>query len=124
MRLALSYDIIPTDHTNNRSYHIPHCPALNGPSAANMSISPDIASPFEVGADPISALEHDSIFQSVRQRMERKNRSAGSTSFCSFHSAECSEHQLSVFQLHRDIICALLLPLFEIHNQADRKSVV
>jgi hypothetical protein len=44
--------------------------------------------------------------------------SADSTSFCSFHGAECSEQQRSVFQLHRDVIYTLLLPLFDIHDQA------
>lgn len=41
-----------------------------------------------------------------------------SNSLCSFHSDECSEQQRAVFQLHRDVIYTLLLPLFEIHNQA------
>lgn len=40
------------------------------------------------------------------------------SSLCSFHSEECSEQQRAVFQLHRDVIYILLLPLFEIHNQA------
>lgn len=40
------------------------------------------------------------------------------SSFCSFHREECSEQQRAVFKLHRDVICALLLPLFEIHDQA------
>jgi hypothetical protein len=39
-------------------------------------------------------------------------------SLCSFHNEECSEQQRAVFQLHRDVIYSLLLPLFEIHNQA------
>lgn len=77
-----------------------------------MSLSTDFSSPFKVPAEAMAVLEHDDAFQSLRQR------SAERSSFCAVHDEECSEQQRAVFQLHRDVIYTLLLPLFEIHNQA------
>ncbi|EED19461.1 conserved hypothetical protein [Talaromyces stipitatus ATCC 10500] len=77
-----------------------------------MSLSTDISSPFKVPAEVMAVLEHDEAFQSLRQHCSE------SSSLCPFHNEECSEQQRAVFQLHRDVIYTLLLPLFEIHNQA------
>lgn len=38
--------------------------------------------------------------------------------FCAFHEHACSLDEKATFRLHRDITHALLLPLFEIHDQA------
>lgn len=40
-----------------------------------MSLFTDISSPFELSADAVAVLEHDDAFQTVRQRMERKDPS-------------------------------------------------
>jgi hypothetical protein len=93
-----------------------------------MSLSTDISSPFKVPAEAMAVLERDDAFQSLRQRCSegsryvelqpRNKQPTDRHSLCAFHNEECSEQQRAVFQLHRDVIYNLLLPLFEIHNQA------
>ncbi|EEA27054.1 conserved hypothetical protein [Talaromyces marneffei ATCC 18224] len=92
-----------------------------------MSLSSDISSPFKLPAEAVAVLKHDDAFQSLRQPCsesrsvelpQRVDKQLTKGSLCPFHSEECSEQQRAVFQLHRDVIYTLLLPLFEIHNHA------
>ncbi|KAH8695450.1 hypothetical protein BGW36DRAFT_202279 [Talaromyces proteolyticus] len=80
-------------------------------------MSDDTVSPFQLPPEAAAELKRSDAFQNVRSHMKLKEQSS-MLSFCPFHIDECSEQELSTFRFHRDIIYALLLPLFEVHDQA------
>ncbi|CRG92547.1 hypothetical protein PISL3812_09608 [Talaromyces islandicus] len=85
-------------------------------------MSTDTTSPFDVSAEAAAQLKHNEPFQNVRKRMTRKDHATDLCSFCPYHTDECSEHDLATFRFHRDIIYALLLPLFEVHDRATQTA--
>ncbi|KAL1971275.1 hypothetical protein VTN77DRAFT_227 [Rasamsonia byssochlamydoides] len=76
------------------------------------------SSPFRISKEAEEELERNEAFRSVRQHLRRKERETDMLNFCPFHQHACSPDEKETFRLHRDITHALLLPLFEIHNQA------
>lgn len=83
----------------------------------------DTTSPFDVPPDAAAQLTHNEPFQKLRKRMTKtKTKTNNLCSFCAFHMDECSEQALATFSFHRDIIHALLLPLFEVHDRATQAA--